>query len=130
MAYNSPPASTTSYGVVRIGTGINVTAGVISVIPNSQVNTVLVDDAASPYTPTATDYYIGVDGAGAGVTIALPAGTTGRLLVIKSEAGQTSDITITPNGAETVENLATYPILAATDGSVTLVFRGTNWNVV
>lgn len=130
MAYNSPPASTTSYGVVRIGTGINVTAGVISVIPNSQVNTVLVDDAASPYTPTATDYYIGVNGAGAGVTITLPAGTTGRLLVIKSEAGQLSDITITPNGAETVENLATYTILAATDGSVTLVFRGTNWNVV
>lgn len=130
MAYNSPPASTTNYGVVKIGSGINVTNGVISVIPNSQVNTIEVTDADSPYTPTTTDYYIGVNGAGGGVTINLPVGTAGRLLVIKSEAGQTSNITITPNGAETIENAATYSVLAATDGSVTLIFRGTNWNVV
>jgi hypothetical protein len=130
MAYNSPTASTASYGVVKIGTGINVTAGVISVTPNGQVNTVLVTDADSPYSVTADDYYIGVDGAGAGVTINLPAGTDGRVLVVKSEATQTSDITINPNGAQTIENAATYTITAVTDGSITLIFRGTNWNIV
>ena len=130
MAYNSPVATTTRYGVVEIGTGITVTNGVISVPPNGQVNTTVVEDADSPYAVVATDYYIGVNGAGAGVTINLPVGVDGRELVIKSEAGQTSDVTITPNGAETVENAATYSILAATDGSVTLVFRDTNWNAV
>jgi hypothetical protein len=130
MAYNSPVASTTKYGVVEIGTGINVTNGVISVPPNGQVNTTVVEDADSPYAVTSTDYYIGVNGAGAGVVINLPVGVDGRELVIKSEAGQTSNITVNPNGAETVENAASYSILAATDGSVTLIFRDTNWNAV
>lgn len=134
MAYNSPPASTTSYGVVKVGTNINVTNGVISVVGNDTVNTYTITDAASPYTLDSAgatpNYYLGVQGAGGGVTINLTAGTNGRTVVIKSEAGQTSDITINPNGAETIENAASYTILAATDGSVTLVFNGTNWNAV
>ena len=134
MAYNSPLASTTNYGVVEIGTGISVTNGVISVAPNGQVNTISVVDADSPYTVDSAgalpNYYLGVNGVGGGVTILLPAGVDGRELVVKSEAGQTSDITITPNGADTVENGATWLILAASDGAVTLIFRGTNWNVV
>lgn len=134
MAFNSPLSSTTSYGVVKVGSGINVASGVISVTPNGQVNTHLVNNAASPYTldsaGTTPNYYLGVVGTGAAISILLTAGVDGREVVIKSEAGQTSDITITPNGAETIENAATYTILAATDGSVTLIFRGTNWNVI
>jgi hypothetical protein len=134
MAYNSPLASPTNYGVVEIGTGISVTNGVISVAGNGTVNTTLVNNAASPYTldsaATTPNYYLNVVGTGAAITINLTAGTEGRLIVIKSEAGQTSDITISPNGAETIENAATYVILAATDGSVTLIFSGTNWNAV
>ena len=130
MAYNSPPASTTNYGVVKIGTGINVTNGVISVTPNGQVNTVRVTDADSPYSVTSDDYYIGVAGQGAGVVINLPAGVTGRVLVIKLEAGQPSNVTINPSGADTIENTTSYSILAATDGSITLIFRNTNWNAV
>ena len=134
MAFNSPLASTTSYGVVKVGNGVNVTNGVISVIGNGIVNTHVVDNAASPYTLDSAgatpNYYLGVVGTGAAITINLTAGIEGRVVVIKSEAGQTSDITINPNGAETIENSASYPILAATDGSVTLIFSGTNWNVV
>lgn len=134
MAYNSPLASTTGYGVVKVGANINVTNGIISVVGNETVNTHTVNDAASPYTLDSAgatpNYYLNVTGAGAGVTINLTAGTEGRVVVIKSNAGQTSDITITPNGAETIENAATYTILAATDGAVTLIFSGTNWNAV
>jgi hypothetical protein len=134
MAYNSPLATSTTYGVVEIGTGINVTNGVISVSPNGQVNTISVVDADSPYTIDSAgalpNYYLGVNGVGGGVTIILPAGINGREIVVKSEAGQTSDITINPNGAETIENATSYTILATTDGAVTLVFRGTNWNAV
>lgn len=130
MAYNTPLTSTTKYGVVKVGSGISVTNGVISVQPNTQVNTVVVTDADSPYAVTADDYYIGCTGAGAGITIDLPAATDGRMLVIKSEAGQTSNVTIVPDGTDTIENGASYTIVAATDGSTTLVFRDTNWNVV
>ena len=134
MAFNSPLSSTTGYGVVKVGSGIDVTNGIISVIGNGIVNTKLVNNAASPYTldsasPTP-NYYLGVVGTGAAISILLTAGTEGRVVVIKSEAGQTSNITITPNGAETIENAATYTILAATDGAVTLIFSGTNWNAV
>lgn len=129
MAYNSPVSSTTQYGVVKVGAGIDVTDGVISV-SEGVISTVLVNDAASPYAVGSIDYYIGVEGTGGGVTIDLPVGSNGRTLIIKSEAGQTSDITITPNGLETIENTTTFSILATTDGSITLVFRGTNWNVV
>jgi len=134
MAFNSPLASTTGYGVVKVGSGVNVTNGVISVIGNGIVNTHLVTNGNSPYTLDSggaiPNYYLGVVGTGAAITINLTAGTEGRVVVIKSEAGQTSDITINPNGAETIENAASYTILAATDGAVTLVFSGTNLNVV
>lgn len=134
MAFNSPLASTTGYGVVKVGANISVTNGIISVVGNETVNTHLVNNAASPYTldsaGTTPNYYLGVVGTGAVITINLTAGVDGRVVVIKSEAGQTSDITVTPNGAETIENAASYTILAATDGAVTLVFRGTNWNVI
>jgi hypothetical protein len=134
MAYNSPLTSTTNYGVVKVGSNITVTNGVISVVGNETVNTHLVNNAASPYTldsaGTTPNYYLGVVGTGAAIAINLTAGVDGRTVVIKSEAGQTSDITVTPNGAETIENAASYTILAATDGSITLIFRGTNWNVV
>jgi hypothetical protein len=134
MAYNSPLTSTTNYGVVKVGSNITVTNGVISVVGNETVNTQLVNNAASPYTldsaGTTPNYYLGVVGTGAAIAINLTAGVDGRTVVIKSEAGQTSDITVTPNGAETIENAASYTILAATDGAITLVFRGTNWNVI
>jgi hypothetical protein len=130
MAYNSPIASTTKYGVVKVGNGIDVTPeGVISV-SEGVISTVLVNNAASPYTVTSSDYYIGVAGTGAAILIDLPVGTDGRTIIVKSEAGQTSNITIYPDGTETIEGGASYPLLAAADGSVTLVFRGTNWNAI
>ena len=180
MAYNSPLASKTGYGVVEVGTNIDVAAGVVDlpqsvattanptfatltstgavtdtgnrvittltagtnititgVAPSLTINasstpvfaTVLIDETDSPYAALATDYYIGVDGTAA-VTIDLPAGSDGESYVIKSEVGSASDITINPNGAETIENAASFSILAVTDGSVTLLFRGTNWNAI
>lgn len=129
MAYNSPVSSTTQYGVVKVGAGIDVTDGVISV-SEGVISTVLVNNAASPYTVTSTDYYIGVVGTGATITINLPVGTNGRTLIVKAEGGQLSDVDIVPDGTETIDNHSLYTILAETDGSVTLVFRGTNWNLV
>lgn len=134
MAFNSPLATTTNYGVVEVGSGINVTNGVISVVGNGVVNTHLVNNAASPYTldtaGTTPNYYLGVVGTGAAISILLTAGTEGRVVVIKTEAGQTSDVTITAANPDTIENTATWPLPATAEGSVTLIFRVDNWNVV
>jgi hypothetical protein len=94
---------------------------------------VLVEDADTPYSVTATDYYIGVVGTVATITINLPVGTDGRELIIKSEFGNVSDIQVTPQGGEFVEgNGAGYliEVIPNLNPSITLVFRDTNWNVV
>jgi hypothetical protein len=186
MSYNSPIASTTNFGVVEVGTNIDVVTGVIDIpqsvattatvtfdvingttsinggdvfdntnrvittltagtnititgtAPSLTINasstplyaTTLVDNAASPYTVLASDYYIGVSGVLAPILIGLPAGIDGDTYIVKSEAGSTSNVSITPNGVETIEGLASLTIVAGTNGSVTLVFRGTNWNTV
>lgn len=182
MAYNSPLASKTNYGVVEVGTNISVAAGVIDIpqsvattanptfatltstgavtdtgnrvlttltagtnititgaAPSLTINasatpavaTTVISSVQSPYTALATDYYIGVlDLLATPVVINLPAGAAGDTYIIKSEAGNTGNITINPNLLETIEGGASFAILAITGGSVTLVFRGTNWNAV
>ncbi len=180
MAYNTPVASKTKYGVVEVGTNIDVAAGVIDLpqsvattadvifnsvtsttavtdsgnrvittltagtnititgtAPSLTINasstpsysTVLVSEGDSPYTVLTSDYYIGVSATNP-VSIDLPAGTDGDTYIIKSEAGNAGDVTINPNGGDTIEGAASFTILAATDGSVTVIFRGTNWNIV
>lgn len=117
------------------GTNITITGAAPSLTINASatpaVATTLISSVQSPYTALATDYYIGVvDLTATPVVINLPVGIDGDTYIIKSEATNTSNITVTPNGAETVEGAASFPILAVTTGSVTLVFRGTNWNAV
>jgi len=133
MAYQSPAASTTGYGVVKVGTGIDVTDGVISVVPNGFVNTVLVEDGDSPYEVTDTDYYVGVLGTIPTISIDLPTGVDGRELVVKQEFSNTSAISVTPVSGEFVEGAGagyTIPYLVGALSSITLIFRGDNWNVV
>ena len=133
MSYQSPVSSTTQYGVVKIGTGIDVTNGVISVTPNGFVNTVLVEDADTPYAVSATDYYIGVLGTIPTITIDLPIGVDGRELVIKQEQGNLSAVQITPQPAEFVDGAGAgylIPFLVGNLASITLIFRDDNWNVV
>lgn len=180
MSYNTPVASRTNYGVVEVGTNIDVTSGVIDlpqsvaitadvtfdtvtstgavtdsgnrVITNLTAGTnititgtapsltinasstpaysvVGVSEVDSPYSVLSSDYYIGVV-ATAAVTIDLPAGINGDTFIIKSESGNTGDITINPNGTELIEGSASFSIPYITDGSVTVIFRGNNWNII
>ena len=132
MAYQSPITSTLNYGVVKVGAGIDVTDGVISV-SEGIINTVLVEDADTPYLVTATDYYIGVIGTVATITIDLPVGVDGRELVIKSEFGNVSDIQVTPQSGEFVDGAGAGYLITVVPGlnpSITLVFRNDTWNIV
>jgi len=181
MAYNTPFASKTQFGVVEVGTNIDVVAGVVD-LPQSVATTanptfatvtstgavtdtgnrvittltagtgititgtapsLTINAIATPPVATrlvaatgpilTTDYYVGVI-AVAPVVLTLPAGVAGDEYVVKSEFGNLGNVTIVGNSiAETVEGLvspAGFTLAFAANASATLIFRGTNWNVV
>lgn len=129
----------TNIGVTSITAGTNITVSTstgsvtISASVTPAVATTIITTANSPYAALATDYFIGVRDTvvATGVTIDLPAGANGETYIVKSQPGNLSDVTITPNGAETIEFIAgSYSITTATNGAVELIFNGTNWNAV
>lgn len=67
------------------------------------------------------------------VAVTLPAGVDGRIYFIGDQKGDagTNNITITPNGAETINGSATY-VISENSGVVALAYSLTNtrWNVV
>lgn len=67
------------------------------------------------------------------VAVTLPAGVDGRVFIVGDQTGDagTNNITITPNGAETINGSATY-VINDNRGSVMLQYSTTNtrWNVV
>ncbi len=87
----------------------------------------LIDSSA--YSPNSDEYFLGViyDGATA---INLPAGTLGKVYVIKDSAGSanTNPITITATGS-TIDIQPNY-VLNTDWGSISLVYNGIEWNVV
>lgn len=181
MAYNTPLASATQFGVVEVGSNIDVVAGVID-LPQSVATTanptfatltstgavtdtgnrvittltagtnititgtapsLTINATTAPNVPTrlvaatgpilTTDYYVGVI-AVAPITLTLPAGVAGDEYVIKSEFGNLGNVTIVGNTvADTVEGLvspAGFTLAFAANASATVIFRGTNWNVI
>jgi hypothetical protein len=84
---------------------------------------------AATYTPDATEYFLGVIYNGA-VTITLPAGTLGKVYVVKDSIGDanTNPITVTTTGS-TIDSLANY-VMNTPWGSISLIYNGIEWNVV
>ena len=93
----------------------------------ADVPVTLVDSAT--YTPDFNEYFLGViyDQA---VTITLPAGTVGKIYVIKDAVGDanTNPITVVATGS-TIDNLASY-VMDTPWGSIDLIYNGIEWNVV
>ena len=86
----------------------------------------LVDSAAYP--ATNDDYFIGVIFNGAS-TITLPAGTLGKIFIIKDSTGDalTNPITVVAT-ASTIDGAANY-IIDSPWGSIGLIYNGIEWNV-
>lgn len=82
------------------------------------------------YTVADDDTFVGVDRAGA-VAITLPAGADGQRIVIKDLSGLagTNNITITPDGIETIDGAATK-VINTNYGSIELLWLGANSAVV
>jgi hypothetical protein len=86
----------------------------------------LVDSAAYP--ATNDDYFIGVIFNGAS-TITLPAGTLGKIFIIKDSTGDAlaNPITVVAT-ASTIDGAANY-IINSPWGSIGLIYNGIEWNV-
>lgn len=88
----------------------------------------------SSYSITQSDYYIGVNYAGA-VTLTLPTNSKeGKTFIIKDELGQAGQgtnryITINASGTDTIDG-QTNAILAYDFGSLTFVYNNGNWRIV
>jgi hypothetical protein len=133
MSYSNNPRS------ILAGTGIAITpttgtgANEIT-ISASGVTTLAVRLAtATPVTVTNTDDVVSVEVTPAvPVAVNLPAGATGRVFYIKDGLGLASaldPITITPNGAETIDG-ATTATINVPFGSLELVYSGVEWKIL
>ena len=93
----------------------------------ADVPVTLIDEPT--YTPNADEYFLGViyDGA---VTITLPAGTLGKVYVVKDAVGDANanPITVTTTGS-TIDGQANY-VMNTDWGSISLIYNGIEWNVI
>lgn len=99
----------------------------------SNIVTVREVTAAGAVTVSATtDYVVLINKTvGAATTVNLPAGQTGLSFVIKDKKldANSHNITITPNGSQTIDGAATL-VLNVNGQSTSLVFQGTDWSIV
>lgn len=134
MSYTNNPTSILAGAGITVapvtGTGANVIT-----ISSSGVEPVAVRIAvATPVVVSAvTDEVISVQVPGpVAVAVTLPAGVAGQVFTIKDGLGlaaPATPITITPNGADTIDGAATATINAPF-GSLTLVFDGAQWILI
>jgi hypothetical protein len=117
-------ATTTSLGVVQVGSGLSITAaGVLSATGSTgdRINVTLTN---VNYTATSTDYYIGATKGG--ITITFPAGVVGKVYVVKNQASS-GNITVKGTG----QNLdQSGDKTLGNEASIIAVFDGTRWNLV
>lgn len=132
MSYaNNPRSIIAGTGIVVspvTGTGANtvtITANGLALEP-VRIATVTPDTVLS--TDSIVSYQLTAPGA---VAVALPAGVTGTMYFLKDGTGDaaTNPITITPNGAETIDDAATATI-NTNYGALTLVYTGGKWEIL
>ncbi len=92
------------------------------VVPVTNVTT-------TPYNVLISDYVVAVNVAGAS-SVVLPASATGTVFVVKDDSGAASvnNITITATGAN-IDGVGSQTI-NANYGSYTMVYNGTQWDII
>jgi hypothetical protein len=132
MAYSNNPNSLVAGAGITLsplsGTGANtvtITANGLAVEP---VRIALVTPDTVLVTDSIVSYQLTTPGA---VAVALPAGITGTTYYLKDGTGDAAvnPITITPDGAETIDDAATATI-NTNYGALTLAFTGAKWEIV
>jgi len=115
-------ATTTSLGVVQIGSGLAITpGGILSVVGGNSLISVKL--TAINYTALATDYYIGA--IKKDITITLPLGIIGKVYIVKNQV----EGNIKVKG--TTQNLdSSGDKTLGSEQSIFVVFDGTRWNII
>jgi hypothetical protein len=117
-------ATTTSLGVVQVGSGLSITpSGVLSATGggSSLINIKL---TSVDYTASATDYYIGATKKD--IDITLPLGITGKVYVIKNQVN--GNIKVKATGGQKIDTSSDKTL--GSEDSLVVVFDGTRWNVI
>ena len=117
-------ATTTSLGVVQVGSGLSITpSGILSVNGGSSsfINVTL---TSTNYTATADDYYIGATKKD--IDITLPLGITGKVYIIKNQAN--GSIKVKASGGQKIDTSTDKTL--GSENSIIVVFDGTRWNTI
>lgn len=116
-------ATTTSLGVVQVGSGLSITpTGILSVIGgNSLINVKL---TAVNYTALIADYYIGATKKD--IDITLPLGITGKVYIVKNQVN--GSIEVKASGGQKIDTSNDKTL--GTEASIIVVFDGTRWNII
>ena len=132
MSYaNNPRSIIAGTGIVVspvTGTGTNTVTITANGLALEPVRIALVTPDTVLSTDSIVSYQLTVPGA---VAVALPAGVTGTMYFLKDGTGDAAanPITITPNGAETIDDAATATI-NTNYGALTLVYTGAKWEIL
>lgn len=125
FALDADIATTSSLGVVQIGSGLTITpAGVLSAINSGSSNFVNVFLTNTSYSVTATDSYIGATNKN--IVITLPMGLLGRVYYVKNQSS--GNIKVQGTGGETIDGAA-FQTLGSNSGFM-VVFDGSRWNIL
>jgi hypothetical protein len=117
-------ATTTSLGVVQVGSGLSITpSGILSANGGSSsfINVTL---TSTNYTATADDYYIGATKKD--IDITLPLGITGKVYIIKNQAN--GSIKVKASGGQKIDTSTDKTL--GSEVSIIVVFDGTRWNTI
>jgi hypothetical protein len=102
-------------------TGPQGPPGIPGLVPVTEITT-------TPFTADLTDYYLAVDVPTA-ASVILPVSPTGTVFVIKDIDGDAVTNPITVTASTTIDGSANA-VINSNYGSITLIFNGTEWNIV
>ena len=118
-------ATTTSLGVVQVGSGLSITpGGILSATGGSSNNFVTVKLTDFSYLVTNTDSYVGATSNN--ITITLPTGILGRVYYVKNQSS--GNVKVQGTGGQTIDGSA-FKTLGSNSG-VMVVFDGSRWNIL
>ena len=115
-------ATTSSLGMIQVGSGLSITpAGILSAGGSSFINVFLVSE---DYIATIDDYYIGATKNN--ITITLPVGLVGKVLIVKNQVN--GNIKVQGSDGELIDSSATK--ILGSEASLMTVFDGFRWNLI
>lgn len=122
---NAHVATTTSLGVVQVGSGLSITPeGVLSATGGGSSGIIPVKLTSVNYTALATDYYIGATHNG--ITVTLPLGVLGKVYIVKNQGD--GNITVKGTSGQTINASSSKTL--GDEASIIVVFDGTRWNII